>query len=313
MGAEEIETEAKPRPNGVSTDHSDGRRGCRDVDAAVRELDGVTAAAVHRAAGETATDSAVPDEYDRVVFEVAGLDCRTCAGLVETALMRLDAVSNTTASHRYGSVRVDYDPSRTDVDAMREELADLGYPVETTDQAFANRRAKQWADARFAAGIMAGLMVVTPYAGVIYPTRFGFWFYDPRVVELLERALNSIFATHFFLNIAVLTGIVLLFTGKPILDEATTAVRELSPNVSLVVASLSTGLYLYSSVIAFWNVSGGIYYDVVIALIVGTTIARQSTVDVAESTTDREAPEPTTGFDGNSSESVDIATDGGRE
>lgn len=289
-------------------------RECRDVEAAVRDLDGVSAADVRRAAGETATEPAVPEEYDRTVFELGGLDCRTCASLVEVALMRLADVSNACASHRTSSVRVDFDPETTTVAALRAELRTLGYPVETTDEAFANRRTEQWADARFAAGIMAGLMVFAPYAGVIYPTRWDLPFYDPRVVELLESALTSVFATHFYLNIAMLTGVVLLFTGKPILDDAETAVRELSPNHSLAIATLAIGLYCYSSFTAFWlTVDGGVYYDVVVALIVGATIARQSSVEASEpavdpDTVDAEAVDST---ESGAAGGVEVATDGG--
>jgi len=291
------------RPTDDAAATPERTRGCRDVDAAVRDLQGVTARDVHRAAAETAAASAVPDEYDRSVFELAGLDCRTCAGFIEAALTRLEGVSNAKASHRYGSVRVDYDPDRRSADGLRAELADLGYPVETTDEAFANRRAKQWADARYAAGVMAGLMVLAPYAGVIYPTRFDAWFYDPAVVALLESALTSIFATHFYLNIAVLSGIVLFFTGKPILSEAVAGVRAGSPDRSLAIGGLAVGLFLYSSVTAFWTtVDGGVYFDVVVAVIVAATIARQAGVDAPESTA-----EPTRETE------PELATDGGRE
>jgi Cu2+-exporting ATPase len=152
-----------------------------------------------------------------------------------------------------------------------------------TNEETATRRANQWAEARFAAGIMAGLMVLAPYAAVIYPTRFDLPFYDPSVVALLESALGSIFATHFYLNLAVLSGFVLLFAGRPILDDAVAAIRELSPNRSLVVATVAIGLYAYSSLAAFpLAIDGGVYYDVVVALIVGTTIARHSGVDAPE-------------------------------
>lgn len=250
--------------------------GCRDLDRATRDLEGVTPADVLEKAEATATTVAIPEADDRRVFELAGLDCRTCAGFVEAGLERLAPVSNVTASHRYGSVRVDFDPDAIDSDQLVEELVTLGYPVETTDEAFANRRAAQWADARFAAGILAGLMVLAPYAGVIYPTRFAAWPTDPAVVALLERALTSVFATHFFLNIALLTAIVLLFTGKPILDDARKAVGARVPDRNLLVACLAIGIYAYSTVTAFWFAhGGGVYYDVVIALVVGVTIARQ--------------------------------------
>lgn len=259
----------------------------RDIEAVVREIDGVAASDVREANEGTVGTSRVPEEYDRNVFELAGLDCRVCAGLIEAALMRLAGVSNATASHLQGTLRVDYDPEAIAETDLRSELLELGYPIETTDEAFANRRATQWAEARFAGGVLAGAMVLALYAAVIYPTRFDNWFYHPEVVALLERALASVAATHFYLNIAVLTGFVLFFTGKPVLDDAATAVVERSPNGSLAIATLAMALYAYSSLTAFWLVvDGGVYYDVVLALIVGTTIVRQSEVGVSEAASD---------------------------
>jgi Cu2+-exporting ATPase len=258
--------------------------GCRrDVDAAVRDLDGVAATDVYDASEAAVTTSTVPEADARSVFELAGLDCRVCAGLVVAALLRLEAVSNATVSSGHGTLRVDYDPGRLTLADLRAELSALGYPVETTDEAFASRRESQWAEARVAAGILAGSMVLSSYLAVLYPIRFDFWFYGPEVVAFLKRALTSIAATHFYLNIAVLTGFVLLFTGRPVLNEAAAALRELSPNRALVVAAAAVALYLYSSLAAFWLVfDGGVYYDIVVALTVGATLVRQSGTDAPE-------------------------------
>lgn len=269
--------------------HDYGTDDCeRDVAAAVRHLEGVTVEDIAETAQRRAPTSAVPETHDRSVFEVTGLDCPTCAALVETALVRVDGVSNATASHRQGTVRVDYDDGVA-VPDLRERLSTLGYPVESTDQAYAARRAAHWQEARFAGGVLAGLMVLAPYAAVIYPTRFDIPGYDPAVVELLEGALTSVFASHFYLNLAVLTGFVLLFAGKPILDEAKRALVDGTPNRSLAVAGVAVGLYVYSSAAAFPPVfDGGVYYDVVVALVVGTTVLRQSGTDAPETAPDEE-------------------------
>jgi cation transport ATPase len=251
----------------------------RDVDAAVGPLDGVDPSDVGEPSEATVTE--VPDSHDRVVFEVAGLDCARCAALLEASLPRREGVSNATASHRQGSVRLDYDPDSQTATTLRAALADLGYPVETTDEAFENRRSAQWAETRIAGGVVAGLMMLVPYAGVIYPTRFETWFYGPEIVALLERALVSSFAPLFYFNLAILSGFVLVFTGKPILFEAGAALRDRSPSPSLVVATLAVGLYVYSSAAAFW-LSGGVYYDAVVALVVCAAVARQAAATTAD-------------------------------
>lgn len=249
---------------------------CRDISAVVQTIDGVDTAAVQRrVAMETPDSTTIPEGHERVVFEVTGLDCENCAALIETVLASETGISNASASHRYGSVRVDHDPTEKSRARLRDRFDSLGYPVETTDEAFDNRRTEQWAGARYAMGMMAGLMVFAPYAGVVWPVRFDA-FFDPVVIELLESALASAFASHFYLNLALLSGIVVVFTGGPILSEAETALKTRNPDVSLVIAPVVVGLYLYSTVTAFTAVTGGVYYDIVVVAVLGVTIARQA-------------------------------------
>lgn len=277
-------------PSSGGDGESPGAHGCRrDIDAVVRDLEGVTAGDVYEASEVDVSTSTVAETDARSVLELVGVDCRVCAGLVEATVERLEAVSNATVSSGHGTLRVDYDPEAVAQSELRAELSDLGYPVETVDEAFANRQAAHWAEARFAAGILAGSMVLSSYLAVIYPTRFDAWFYGPDVVALLERALTSVAATHFYLNIAVLTGFVLLFTGGPILQDAAVAVRESSPNRALAVAAGALALYLYSSLAAFWLVfDAGVYYDVVLALVVGATVVRQSGAEAPEATAEED-------------------------
>jgi Cu2+-exporting ATPase len=260
----------------TESDAADGESGCRrDVDAVVRDVDGVTADAVDRAAGAGVATSNVGRDDDHTVYEVTGVDCRTCAGLVEAVISAREGVSNVTATVGHGTVRVDYDADTIGPSPLRTALDDLGYPVETTDEAFENRRAAQWREARLVTGVLAGLMALAPYAAVVYPTRFSFWPAHPRVVALLERALETAFATHFYINIALLAGIVLFVTGKPLLESAVVSARNHRPDTTLAIGAVAVGLYAYSSLTAFL-VAGGVYYDMVIVLVVGATVWRQA-------------------------------------
>ena len=128
----------------MGTDTSDGNDCRRDVARAVRDVDGLAARDVHEAAATTVETSTVGESDEHSVFELTGLDCRTCAGLVEAALARRPGVSNVTATPDHGTVRVDYDPGRETAAGLRAALSELGYPVESTDEAFRNRRASQW-------------------------------------------------------------------------------------------------------------------------------------------------------------------------
>ena len=126
---------------GTGTPNHGEDRCRRDVERAVSGIEGLSAAAVHAAAEETVATASVAETDHRSVFELAGLDCRTCAALLETVLSSRVGVSNATASHRHGAVGVDYDPKRVSPAELRTALADLGHPVESTDEAFRNRRA----------------------------------------------------------------------------------------------------------------------------------------------------------------------------
>lgn len=277
---------------GTTPDTGDDGPHCRrDLDRVVRDVAGVTPADVRGATAAGVATSTVGEDDEHCVFEVTGLDCRTCAGLVECVIAERTGVSNVSANAPHGTVRVDYDPTTTDPASLRAALADLGYPVETTDEAFRNRRAAQFREARLITGFLAGLMALVPYAAVVYPTRFAFWPYDPRVVALLERALETAFATHFYINLALLSGIVLVVTGKPFLDDAEAALRARSPDRTVLFVAAAVGLYAYSTATAFL-VDGGVYYDVVILVVVAAATWRAAAREAATATTDRDAADP---------------------
>lgn len=250
-------------------------RECRDLAVAVEHVDGVDETTVRRAAAARGCEAvSIPESHDRAVFEVTSLDCPTCSALVETAIGEVDGVSNVSASDRTDTVRVDYDPDRIRERVLRDRLASLGYPVRSRDEAFENRRREQWADARIATGVLGGLMVLVPYVAVLYPAQFGI-FYAPSVLARLEAALSSAAVVNFYLNLAILTAIVVGFTGKPLLERAWIDVRAGVVTPDLAIAAPAIGLYAYSSLVAFAGIGGTVRFDVVVGLIVIGAIARR--------------------------------------
>lgn len=282
---------------------------CRDLPAAVRDLDGVDAATVRAAAAETTPHTATVGDADaRTVFEVTALDCRTCEALAETALAAVDGVCNVSASHRTGSVRVDYHPGRTDSDAIAARLDTVGYPPTSRDAAFDNRRSAQWRTARFAAGVLFGLMVLLPYLAVVYPARLD-GVYHPAVVTYLQDGLASGAAFPFWVNVTAMAAVVLGFTGKPLFERAYAGLREGTVTPDLAVVAVASGLFGYSFVAAFTGegtaaVGGGVHFDIVVGLVMAATIARRTglTLPVAGDT-------PTETAD----DRGEVATDGGRK
>jgi Cu2+-exporting ATPase len=254
--------------------------GCRDVYAALGDVD-VDADAVRerRAAngedGENAGDGPrddVPADHEATFLEVDGMHCATCEAFIETVATRTEGVSAASASYITDTVRIDHDPDGVSVDDLSEAVSGLGYSAYPREDAFARRQADNMATARLAAGVIVGMAVMLQYIVIIYPTYFAFPFYDERTLEYLNQAMSSSSGTYFFIVIAVLTTIVLLFTGKPILRGAYVSARTRSPNMDLLVAIAAVSAYVYSTLAVIFVESPSIYYDVTVAIIVIVTV-----------------------------------------
>jgi len=142
------------------------------------------------------------------------------------------------------------------------------------------------ATARLAAGVMVGMAVMLQYIVIIYPTYFAFPFYDERTLSYLNEAMASSSGTYFFIVIGVLTTIVLLFTGKPILRGAYVSVQTRSPNMDLLVAIAAVSAYAYSTLAVIFVDSPSIYYDVTVAIIVIVTVGNSHEASIKKRATE---------------------------
>jgi Cu2+-exporting ATPase len=200
------------------------------------------------------------------------MHCATCEAFIETVATRTEGVSAASASYVTDTVRIDHDPNSVSIEDLSDAVSGLGYSAYPRDDAFARRQADNMATARLAAGVMVGMAIMLQYIVIIYPTYFAFPFYDERTLEYLNEAMASSSGTYFFIVIAVLTTIVLLFTGKPILRGAYVSARTRSPNMDLLVAIAAVSAYLYSTLAVIFVESPSIYYDVTVAIIVIVTV-----------------------------------------
>ena len=270
---------------GVDVTDDDGNRfcctGCRDVYGALGDVD-VDADAVRErrrtdeGAAETDAgdpdDRDVPDGHEATFLEVDGMHCATCEAFIETVATDADGVSGASASYVTDTVRIDHDPTAVTIDDLTETVSGLGYSAYARDDAFSRRQASNMATARLAAGVLVGMAVMLQYIVIIYPTYFAFPFYDERTLSYLNEAMASTSGTYFFIIIGVLTTIVLLFTGKPILRGAYVSAKTRSPNMDLLVAIAAVSAYLYSTLAVIFVDSPSIYYDVTVAIIVIVTV-----------------------------------------
>ncbi len=261
--------------------------GCRDVYAALGDIEAVELTDVRRARETDGTEPEdPPPEHEATFLEVEGMHCVTCESFIEAAATTTGGVSGAAASYVTDTVRIDHDPDEVSRRQLQDAISGLGYSAYPRDDLFASRQADHWATARLVAGIVVGMMVMMQYIVLIYPTYFEGLFYDDRTSQFLTDAMASSSGIYFFSIIGILTTIILLFTGRPILRGAYVSARQRQPNMDLLVAIAAVSAYLYSVVV---TLTGGehIYYDVTVAIIVIVTVGNHYESTLKAQATDR--------------------------
>ena len=232
-------------------------RGCLEV---YRSLGDVNPAAAEEELAEPTTDTAaVPDDAETAYLTVDGMHCSTCEVFLESVARESDGVFDADASYAAETVKLTYDPETRARNDLPDLLSGLGYRArergtdadEETD-----------AQSRLLVGGIFGMMAMTWYAVFLYPTYFG---YDP-IVEF-----GTFDGLYLYGQIAILTAIVLLYTGRPMLRGAYVSVRMRRPNVDLLVTVAALAAFLYST--GRLLVGGtDLYYDVTIVVVMAVTI-----------------------------------------
>ena len=262
---------------GVDVSDGDGNEfccvGCRDVYATLGDLEDLEAEDVRQRRAESEggdtleTGQDVPDGHEATYLEVDGMHCATCEAFIESAAEETAGVSNASSSYVTDTVRIDHDPETVSESDLREAISGLGYSAYARDDAFSRRQADNWAAGRVIVGVLMGMMVMLQYVVLIYPVYFGGLFYDEGTMTFIEDALAHESAAVFYLVIAALTTIILLVTGKPILQGAYVSAKTRRPNMDLLVAIAALSAYVYST-LAVITGDQHIYYDVTVAIIV---------------------------------------------
>ena len=229
--------------------------------------------------------SRVPESHAHDTFDVDGIDTKRRESLLEALLLERDGVSAASATARNGTVGIYHEPDHSR-GALRDELKSYGLVVAPGDEAFASRRAAQFDAARVAVAVLFGLMVVVPYVGVLYPTRVEWLFYDPVTVAYLQSLLDSRVATHFFVNLAVLSGVAFLVACGPTIRRAAASAKtgRLTSEAAFVGGVLA--VYAYSTLAAFTGFGGAVHYDVVAYAVVGATLWTRYGVDATATDTE---------------------------
>jgi len=234
-------------------------------------------AAMHRSGAE-----------DRVFLQVDGMHCATCEGFLESVAKDCEGVVDAAASYVTETVRITYDPDRVSKETLCDALSTLGYSA--TLRAGGNngsptvigqsRRSDEPNERgidevlgfRYAVGVIFGTFMLLPYAVLLYPAQLSSFFGDG-TLDMYASASglgggDGLLILPLFL---VLTGVVLLFTGLPLLRGAYVSLKMRQPNTDLLVALTIVSAYVYST-IAFLLGRIDVFYDLTI-LVAASVVA----------------------------------------
>lgn len=219
-------------------------------------------------AGKERAEASIPDDAETAYLAVEGMHCSTCELFLEGAATKQEEVHSAAASYAAETVKVVYDPRKGDLDDLADRLSRAGYRVtgrpDERDSEDADESAAVDAQSRLLVGGIVGMMAMTWYAIFLYPTYFG---YDPVV------SLGQFDGAYLYGQLAVLTAILLLYTGRPILRGAYVSLRTAQPNVDLLVTIAALAAYTYS--VGRLLVGGrDVYFDVTIVVILAVTVGK---------------------------------------
>ncbi|MDY6775620.1 MAG: cation-translocating P-type ATPase [Halobacteria archaeon] len=243
----------------VTRDDVDGGfccRGCLEVYSEFGEVD--PDEVTEYAGDETETQIEDPEtEY----LAVDGMHCSTCEAFIESQVASEDGVGSVDASYASDMVKVSYDDDKTSEDEVRDAVTGFGYRARSIDVESPESSDVRTA-IRLGVGGILGMITMMLYIGFLYPMYFGF---ESSVFG--SSVWGSIIPTEVWL----LTTVILVVTGFPILRGAYVSLRSGQPNMDLLVAVAAVGAYVYSAGVVL---TGGneIYFDITVVIVVVVSV-----------------------------------------
>jgi Cu2+-exporting ATPase len=236
-------------------------------------------------ARQEAVEPVDEEGLETAFLSVEGMHCATCELFLESRAGDHDAVSEAAASYPAGLLKVAYDPTAIDTEALPGLVDGLGYRVRgvdgsessARDEAGAGDNRSDESDAARAApdvgagessgrllvGGFFGMMVMCWYLLFLYPSYLGF------ETQLMD--VGGIAGRYLLWNVWAMASVVLGYTGMPLLRGAYVSLRTGLPNMDLLVALAAVTAYVYSTLVLLL---GGteVYFDVAIVIVLAVTI-----------------------------------------
>jgi len=250
--------------------------GCRTVADTLGVEEPVTAESV-------VEEPPLADSTVRTHLHVDGMYGPSCEAFLESIAADCEGVSVATASYVTETVRIDHDPAEISESALCDRLSGVGYtavPLTTsgdterdrtdrrgTEQAGTRGRTERSIDEmlgfRYVAGVVFGTFMLLPYVVVLYPvyvaTALGG---SIGPFDSVTGVSDTVLMLPLFAGV---TGVVLFFTGVPVLRGAYVSIKTRRPTTDLLVSATIVAAYA-SGVVALAVGRIDVYFDLTIVI-----------------------------------------------
>ncbi|WP_396610258.1 heavy metal translocating P-type ATPase [Haloferax sp. S1W] len=247
-------------------------RGCLEVWRAVGDVDGVTAEAVR---DHTQSDSTIdrdtdpPDGLADAFLEIDGMHCTTCESFVSLRGAAYPGVETVEASYATDTARVRYDPERVDTADLPAVVSGYGYTARFREDTAPDQPPRdEETFQRLLLGGFLAMLIMPWYVFFLYPSYVG--------IETGILTADMTTPVGLYLPMAIiglLAGIVVLYTGWPILQGAYVSLSVGQPNMNLLLAVAILSAFTYSTVALVFG-SVHLYYDVAVTIVLVVTAGK---------------------------------------
>jgi Cu2+-exporting ATPase len=286
-------------------------RGCLEVSRTIRDVEDVSTAEIRErrrgSSDESATEHSV--EGAEAFLEVDGMHCTTCESFIALRGEACDGIRSVEASYATDTARVEYDAEQIDQTDLPALLSGYGYIARirtetTTDGSTRDEETLQ----RLLLGGFLALLIMPWYIFFLYPSYVGL---DPSIITVDMTTPVGLYLPMTI--VGLLAGVVVFYTGWPILRGAYVSLRAGQPNMDLLLTVAILSAFAYSTV-ALVTGSIHLYYDVSVAIVLVVTggnyyegrLKRQANGLLSDLTAMR-VTEATRRCEDGSTETVDVA------
>ncbi|WP_128906399.1 heavy metal translocating P-type ATPase [Halorubrum amylolyticum] len=274
----------------------DGEFCCRGCVAVARRLDDVddrgTESGPRRFGNATtggdraAVETTLPSDAAEAYLAVDGMHCTTCETFLGLRGDDCRGVRSVEANYGTETARVVYDPEAIERGELPTTLSGYGYTLRfrdgsatggdpavggdgaTLDDDRGPTRPDDRTVERLVVGGFLAMLIMPWYVLSLYPSYLG--------IETNVLAIDTTTAAGRYLPlafIALLTTVLLAYTGAPLLRGAYVSVRARRPNMDLLVAVAAVSAYAYST-LALATGGTHLYYDVTVAVVMVVSLGR---------------------------------------